>query len=152
MRYLINSSCILLETKTFLEDIRIIAHNNLVNFHRKIKFPILYTGRNKIKMFFLIFFNFPNFVLLSEVSAGGRVQTHVRRFSDNEGAPRETPSVVPTIRMLSGLPDVVLTHVHRPPGEGGACSTACDTGSAGSERREGGRDRRDRKREKESER
>lgn len=45
-----------------------------------------------------------------------------------------TAGVVPTIRMLSGLPDVVLTHVHRPPGRGGACSTACDTGSAGSER------------------
>lgn len=33
-----------------------------------------------------------------------------------------------------------------PPGRGGACSTACDTGSAGSERRgtKGGRDKRDR--------
>lgn len=64
------------------------------------------------------------------------MQTHVQRFSDNKGAVviTETPSIVPTIRMLSGLPDVVLTHVHGPPGEGGACSTACDTGSAGSER------------------
>jgi len=29
---------------------------------------------------------------------------------------RGIADVVPTIRMLSGLPDVVLTHVHRPPG------------------------------------
>lgn len=71
----------------------------------------------------------------------GRLQTHRPTHTSTsletmQAPPRRgTAGVVPTIRMLSGLPDVVLTHVHGPPGRGGACSTACDTGNAGSERR-----------------
>lgn len=43
------------------------------------------------------------------------IRTHARTHdvSDNEDAEGRTPGVAPTIRMLSGLSDVVLTHVHR---------------------------------------
>lgn len=40
--------------------------------------------------------------------------TDTHNVSDNEDAEGRTPGVAPTIRMLSGLSDVVLTHVHRP--------------------------------------
>jgi len=84
--------------------------------------------------------NKPNVIPVGNNYAGGRLQTHKLTHTNGsletmKAAPRRgNTGVVPTIRMLSGLPDVVLTHVHRKPsGRGGACSTACDTGSAGSE-------------------
>lgn len=84
------------------------------------------------------------------------MQTHVQRSPDNKGAPSssqtETPSVVPTIRMLSGLPDVVLTHVQRLERvERAQRRVTPEAPEASARGHAGGRDKRDRERERKGE-